>query len=118
MSQNIEHLSINLNSDVISEHLSDYVTRVLCNDDYFIANLLHDGQEMRVTLEIHPVVLRVCALNTEDCSMTFEIGFRVGQRDFSDLDKDIYMYCHEAVAAIEHHILKHTIKVDDVKLIQ
>ena len=69
MSQNIEHVSINLNSDVISEHLSDYVTRVLCNDDYFIANLLRDGQEMRVTVEIHPVVLRVCALNTEDCSM-------------------------------------------------
>ena len=118
MSHNIEHVSIRLTSDVVSEHLSDYITRVLCNNDYFIANLVYKGQEMKITLEIHPVVIRVCALNTEDCSMTFEIGFRVGQRDFSDLDKDIYMYCHEAVAAIEHHILKHTIKVDDVKLIQ
>lgn len=118
MSHNIEHVSIRLTSDVVSEHLSDYITHVLCNNDYFIANLLYKGQEMKITLEIHPVVIRVCALNTEDCSMTFEIGFRVGQRDFSDLDKDIYMHCHETVAAIEHHVLKHTIKVDDVKLIQ
>lgn len=118
MSRNIEHASIRLTSDVVSEHLSEYITRVLCNEDYFIANLVYNGQEMKITLEIHPVVIRVCALNTEECSMTFEIGFRVGQRDFSDLDKDIDMYCHEAVAAIEHRILKHTIKVDDVKLIQ
>lgn len=46
MSTNIEHVSINLDSNIISEHLSDYVTRVLCNNDYFIANLLCDGQEM------------------------------------------------------------------------
>lgn len=118
MSHNIEHVSIRLTSDVVREHLSDYITRVLCNNDYFIANLLYKGQEMKITLEIHPVVLRVCALNTEECSMTFEIGFRVGQKDFSDLDEDIDMHCHEMVAAIEHHILKHTIKVDDVKLIQ
>lgn len=118
MSTNIEHVSIRLTSDVVSDHLSDYITRVLCNNDYFIANLLYKGQEIKITLEIHPVVIRVCALNTEECSMTFEIGFRVGQRDFSDLDKGIYMHCHEMVAAIEHHILKHTIKVDGVKLIQ
>ena len=118
MSQNIEHASINLDSSIISEHLSDYVTRVLCNEDYFIANLLRDGQEMRVTLEIHPVVLRVCALNTEDCSMTFEIGFRVVKQGFGDLDKDIYMHCYETVASIEHHILKHTVRIDGINLTQ
>lgn len=118
MSQNIEHVAINLNSNIISEHLSDYVTRVLCNKDYFIANILYHGEEMKITLEIHPVVLRVCALNTEDCSMTFEIGFRVAQRDFSDLDEDLDAYCHETVASIEHHILKHTVRIDGINLTQ
>lgn len=118
MSQNIEHVSINLSSDVVSEHLSDYVTRVLCNNDYFIANILYRDEEMKITLEIHPVVLRVCALNTEDCSMTFEIGFRVAKRDFNDLDKDIYMHCYETVASIEHRILKHTVRIDGINLTQ
>lgn len=118
MSTNIEHVSINLDSNIISEHLSDYVTRVLCNDDYFIANILYRGEEMKITLEIHPVVLRVCALNTEDCSMTFEIGFRVAKRDFNDLDKDIYMHCYETVASIERHILKHTVRIDGINLTQ
>lgn len=118
MSRNIEHVSINLDSNIISEHLSDYVTRVLCNKDYFIANILYRGEEMKITLEIHPVVLRACALNTEDCSMTFEIVFRVAQRDFSDLDEDLDAYCHETVASIEHHILKHTVRIDGINLTQ
>lgn len=118
MSTNIEHVSIRLTSDVVSEHLSDYITRVLCNNDYFIANLLYKGQEIKITLEIHPVIIRVCALNTEECSMTFEIGFRVAKRDFSDLDKDIYMHCYETVASIEHHILKYTVRIDGINLIQ
>ena len=118
MSQNIEHVAINISDDVISEHLSDYVTSILCNHDYFIANILYHGEEMKITLEIQPVVIRVCALNTEDCSMTFEIGFRVAKKDLSDLDKDICMYCCETIASIEHHILKHTVKIDGVNLTQ
>lgn len=118
MSTNIEHVSINLTSDVISEHLSDYVTRVLCNNDYFIANILYKGQEMKATLEIHPVVLRVCALNTEDCSMTFEIGFRVVKQGFGDLDKLDHLHCYEMISAIEHHILKHTVRIDGVNITQ
>ena len=118
MSTNIEHVSINLTSDVISEHLSDYVTRVLCNDDYFIANILYKGQEMKATLEIHPVVLRVCALNTEDCSMTFEIGFRVVKQGFGDLDKLDHLHCYEMISAIEHRILKHTVRIDGINLTQ
>ena len=118
MSQNIEHVAINISGDVISEHLSDYVTSILCNHDYFIANILYHGEEMKITLEIQPVVIRVCALNTEDCSMTFEIGFRVAKKDLSDLDKDIYMHCCETIASIEHHILKHTVRIDGVNLTQ